>query len=85
MCGLVTDYGGISCCESMKAKEFIQGLLGRYATLHAKLMKEVPGYERAVYDDELESEYSFFVSDRAYQMRCLWWETVIAQLEEQGK
>lgn len=85
MCALVTGYNGISYGESMKAKEFIQGLLGGYGTLHAKLKKEIPSYTPFGSLGELENAYSFFVSDRAYQMRVLWWESVIAQLEEQGK
>ncbi|CCM43686.1 hypothetical protein BN405_2-10_Ab1_orf_142 [Pseudomonas phage vB_PaeM_C2-10_Ab1] len=83
MCALAFD--NVSRNKATEVQEFIHQLLGPFVTLHAKLKKEIPGYERAVYDDEPEDEMTFFVSDRAYQMRRLWWETVIEQLEEQGQ
>lgn len=79
MCNLIEDDPTLGEEEVIEAKRFIESLLGEHFTLHAKLKSELREYDAYYRGD------AGFGSNRCFQMRQLWWNTVIEQLEAQGK
>ncbi|ATI15991.1 hypothetical protein Y35_GM000018 [Pseudomonas phage YS35] len=79
MCNLIEDDPTLGEEEVIEAKRFIERLLGNAFTLHTKLKSELREYDVAF------TVNGGFGSNECFQMRCLWWETVIEQLEAQGK
>ncbi|QBP28179.1 hypothetical protein IttPL_0165 [Pseudomonas phage ITTPL] len=79
MCLLIEDDPTLSEQEIIETKQFIKTLLGGFCSVHAKLKQELREYDTHYLGD------AGFLSNRCFQMRQLWWETVIEQLEEQGQ
>ncbi|QAU05073.1 hypothetical protein QE328_gp067 [Pseudomonas phage vB_PaM_EPA1] len=79
MCTLIDYDPTLGEEEAIEARRFIANLLDGFITLHTKLRGELPEYDVAY------SVNGGFGSDKCFQMRCLWWGTVIEQLEAQGK
>lgn len=88
MCACVIEMD-LSRDQRSVVMKFIEELLNPeeqdecFPTLHAKLRAELPGvYHKEAWDQE---EWDFFISPSAYNMRVIWWKTVIGQLEERGE
>ncbi|WBQ35261.1 hypothetical protein [Pseudomonas phage pPA-3099-2aT.2] len=89
MCACVMDDIGVRWDQRSVVLKFIEELLNPegqdecFPTLHAKLRAELPKvYHKEEWDQE---EWDFYISPSAYNMRVVWWKTVIEQLEERGE